>query len=320
MNRTRRRFLEHTGWPPPGAGSLRFSVATMKRHSIILACVLALMANAPAAEQAAKVLIGYCAGLKGLETAKAAGFDYVELGATEIAALSDADFEAALEQAKKIGIPTPNANLFLPASLRLTGAQPADPEEQLTYVRKTFARLNRLGVKILCFGSGGARRVPEGFSKEEAFAQLVAFGKRIAPEARANGITVVIEPLRRQETNIINTTAEGLALVKAVGDPNFQLLIDFFHLASEKEDPAVILEARQHIRHLHMANPNGRVFPQQWEEYDYAPFFAMLRQIGYTGGISIEASSKDVPGEAPRAIELLRRAFANPPAIRDRAR
>jgi D-psicose/D-tagatose/L-ribulose 3-epimerase len=292
----------------------------MKRRSIVLACVLASIANAPAAEQAAKVLIGYCAGLKGLETAKAAGFDYVELGATEIAALSDADFEAALEQAKKIDIPTPNANLFLPASLRLTGAQPADPEEQLTYVRKAFARLNRLGVKILCFGSGGARRVPEGFSKEEAFAQLVAFGKRIAPEARAHGITVVIEPLRRQETNIINTTAEGLALVKAVGDPNFQLLIDFFHLASEKEDPAVILEARQHIRHLHMANPNGRVFPQQWEEYDYAPFFAMLRQIGYTGGISIEASSKDVPGEAPRAIELLRRAFANPPAIRDRAR
>jgi sugar phosphate isomerase/epimerase len=71
-------------------------------------------------------------------------------------------------------------------------------------------------VRILCFGSGGARRVPDGFSKDEAFAQLVAFGTRIAPEAKAHGITVVIEPLRRQETNIINTAAEGFALVKAV--------------------------------------------------------------------------------------------------------
>jgi D-psicose/D-tagatose/L-ribulose 3-epimerase len=284
----------------------------MKRRTFLLAaCVIVSLANAGAAAQVTKVLIGYCVGLKGLELAKTVGFDYVELGTTEIAALSEAEFDAAVEQVKKVGIPTPNANLFLPASLKLTGAEAASAEEQMAYVRKALTRLNRLGVRILCFGSGGARRVPDGFAKEAAFAQLVAFGKRIAPEAQANGITIVIEPLRQQETNIINTTAEGLALVKAVGHPNFQLLIDFFHLASEKEDPAIILEARDHIRHLHVANPQGRVFPQQWDEYDYAPFFANLRRIGYTGGISVEASSKDVPTEAPRAIALLRRGFAD---------
>ncbi len=285
----------------------------MRQRALVLtASLLALLPTFPAAQQASKVLIGYCVGLKGLETAKTVGFDYVELGTTEIAALSDAEFEAALERVKQAGIPTPNANLFLPGSIRLTGPEPTDPEQQMAYVRKAFARLNRLGVKILCFGSGGARRVPEGFPKEDAFKQLVDFGKRIAPEARANGITVVIEPLRRQETNIINTAAEGLALVKAVNDPNFQLLVDFYHLASEKEDPKIILEARDHIRHLHMANPQGRVFPLKWEEFDYAPFFANLRQIGYAGGISIEASSKDIPAEGPQAITLLRRAFIAP--------
>jgi D-psicose/D-tagatose/L-ribulose 3-epimerase len=279
------------------------------RSLVIASCCHALLAITPAAQQTGKVQVGYCVGLKGLETAKAAGFDYVEVGVTEIAALSDADFDAALERVKQVGIPTPNANLFLPPSIRLTGPQPTDPEEQMAYVRKAFARLNRLGVKIVCFGSGGARRVPDGFPKEEAFKQLVAFGKRIAPEARANGITVVIEPLRVQETNIINTAAEGLALVKAVSDPNFELLIDFYHLASEKEDPAIIVQAGEHLRHLHMANPQGRVFPLNWDEFDYAPFFANLRRIGYAGRISIEASSRDVPTEGPRAIALLRRAF-----------
>jgi D-psicose/D-tagatose/L-ribulose 3-epimerase len=279
------------------------------RSLVIASCCHALLAITPAAQQTGKVQVGYCVGLKGLETAKAAGFDYVEVGVTEIAALSDADFDAALERVKQVGIPTPNANLFLPPSIRLTGPQPTDPEEQMAYVRKAFARLNRLGVKIVCFGSGGARRVPDGFPKEEAFKQLVAFGKRIAPEARANGITVVIEPLRVQETNIINTAAEGLALVKAVSDPNFELLIDFYHLASEKEDPAIIVQAGEHLRHLHMANPQGRVFPLDWDEFDYAPFFANLRRIGYAGRISIEASSRDVPTEGPRAIALLRRAF-----------
>jgi sugar phosphate isomerase/epimerase len=154
--------------------------------------------------------------------------------------------------------------------------------------------------------------VPDGFPKEEAFKQLVAFGKRIVPEARAQGITVVIEPLRSQESNIINTAREGFELVKAVGDPNFELLIDFYHLASEKEDPAIILEAREHLRHLHVANPQGRVFPLTWDEFDYAPFFANLRRIGYVGRISIEASSRDIPTDAPRAIALLRRAFIDP--------
>ncbi len=260
--------------------------------------------------QAGSNPIGYCVGLKGLALAKAAGFDYVELGTTEIAALSDADFEAAVAQVKAAGIPTPNANLFLPGTLKLTGAEAATPEQQMAYVTKAFARLERLGVKILCFGSGGARRVPDGFPKDQAFAQLVAFGKRIAPAARTHGITVVIEPLRRQESNIINTTAEGLALVKAVADPNFQLLVDFFHLASEREDPAIMVEAKAHIRHTHMANPTGRVFPLAWDEFDYGPFFATLRAIGYTGRMSVEASSPDVAAQGPTSIALLRRAFA----------
>lgn len=283
----------------------------MKRWMVGVSCLLALV-QLPLVGQSGKNLIGYCVGLAGLEQAKAVGFDFVELGTTEITALSDADFEAAVVRAKAIGIPTPNANLFLPASLKLTGPQPASVDEQMTYVRKAFDRLQRLGVTILCFGSGGARRVPDGFPKGRAFAQLVAFGKRIAPEAQAKGITVVIEPLRRQETNIINTAAEGLELVRAVDHPNFQLLIDFYHLASAQEDPAIVVKAGVHLRHLHTANPNGRVFPLDSNEFDYAPFFAKLREVGYTGRISVEASTKDLAAEAPRSIMLLRRAFLEP--------
>ena len=127
--------------------------------------------------------------------------------------------------------------------------------------------------------------------------------------ARSHGITVAIEPLRHEETNIINSAGEGLALVQAIDDPNFQLMIDFYHLASEKESPAIVSRAKDHLRHLHVANPTGRVFPLAWDEYDYAPFFAALRQAGYNQRISVEASTKDLAADAPRAIALLRRAF-----------
>jgi D-psicose/D-tagatose/L-ribulose 3-epimerase len=71
-----------------------------------------------------------------------------------------------------------------------------------------------------------------------------------------------------------------------------------------------VLEANQHIRHLHVANPHGRVFPLSWNEFDYGPFFANLRKISYDKRISVEASTKDLPDEAPKAIGLLRKAFA----------
>ena len=276
---------------------LRVTAATM---------ISAVIVAAVSAES--NVQVGYCTGLKNIAAAKAAGFDYVELSTTEIATLSDADFEQAAQEIARIAMPTPAANLFLPAALKVTGPAAA-PEQQIAYVTKAFDRLSRLGVRIVVFGSGGARRVPDGFAQEDAFRQLVEFGKRIAPLARERNITVAIEPLRRAETNIINSAAEGLRLVEAVDDPGFQLMVDFYHLASEHEDPGIIVRAGPRLRHVHMANPNGRVFPLAAGEFEYAPFFAALRSIGYGQRISVEASTTDLQRDAPRAIALLRGAF-----------
>jgi sugar phosphate isomerase/epimerase len=277
------------------------------RHLVTVLLVGLLWPNGTVAQRR-PVQIGYCTPLRNIESAKAAGFDYVELSTSEIAGLSDADFEQAVARVQQNGLPVPATNLFLPATLKVTGPS-VDTAQQMAYVTKAFARLSRLGTQIVVFGSGGARTVPDGFPKDQAFQQLVEFGKRIAPEARARGITVAIEPLRRQETNIINSAGEGLTLVNAIADPNFQLMVDFYHLASEKEDPAIIPQAAAHIRHLHMANPTGRVFPRRWDEFDYAPFFAALQKIGYDQRISVEASTQDFSTDAPLAIALLRRAF-----------
>ena len=270
--------------------------------------LLGVLLLAQPAAQDRRVQVGVCTALKGIDAAKMAGFDYLELGTSEIAALSDADYESASAHIRQLGLPVPVTNLFLPATLKVTGPD-IDREEQIRYVRKAFERLSRLGTGIVVFGSGGARRAPEGFAKDDAFKQLVEFGRRAAVEARTHNITIAVEPLRQQETNIINSAAEGLELVNAVDHPNFQLMIDFYHLASEREDPAIVLRAREHLRHLHMANPQGRVFPLTWDEYDYAPFFANLRTIGYDRRISIEATATDLALEAPRAIALLRQAF-----------
>lgn len=82
------------------------------------------------------------------------------------------------------------------------------------------------------------------------------------------------------------------------------------YFAVEKEDPASVLNVREHLRHLHIANPNDRVMPLDPNEYNYAPFFAALRQIRYDGLIGLEASSNDLQRDGPKSVALLRRALA----------
>src|SRR4026209_1915412 len=103
-----------------------------------------------------RVQVGLCTPLKGIDAAKTAGFEYLELGTSEIAGLSDADTESALSQVKQLGLPVPVTNLFLPATLKVTGPE-IDRDEQARYVRKAFTRLSRLGTRIVVFGSGGPR-------------------------------------------------------------------------------------------------------------------------------------------------------------------
>ena len=163
---------------------------------------------------------------------------------------------------------------------------------------------------MVVLGSGGARRVPDGFPREEAFSQLVDFCRRIAPLARDNGITIAVEPLRRQETNIINTAREGLELVKAVDRPEIKLLVDYYHLAEENESADVLLEAGRQVVHAHIANPKGRVYPLSPGESDYAGFFENLCRIRYSGRLSIEASTTDFAAQAPQSLAMLRKALS----------
>jgi D-psicose/D-tagatose/L-ribulose 3-epimerase len=274
----------------------------------VVVALLGCLALVALAQPRGKVRIGYCGPLKDIDAVKTAGFDYMEVRTSEVAALSDADYDHAAAKFKQVGLPVLAANLFIPANIKVTGPN-IDKDRQMEYVRLALDRVSRLGVRLVVFGSGGARQVPEGFSKQEAFQQLVDFGKRIAPEARSRNITIAIEPLRKQESNIINNANEALAWVNAVNDPNIQLMIDFYHFAVEKEDPSDILKVKDHLRHLHMANPNGRVMPLKWEEYNYGPFFALLRQIHYDRLISLEVSNSNLPVEGPQAIALVRRAF-----------
>lgn len=243
-----------------------------------------------------------------LDDLAAWGFDYAEPALAPIAALDDAAFEALRRKAAASPIPVEASNNFVPAEIRLTGPE-VDPERVRAYVERALGRAEALGVKLVVFGSGGARRVPEGFPRERAREQLKGFLRVCAGviTRRGYGMDIGVETLRRAETNILNTVAESLALVREVDHPRIRLTVDFYHLAEENDDPDVLLEAGARVAHLHFANPRGRVFPRDaGEEPRYAPFFIALRRIGYGGRISLEAGTADLERDARAGLRFLR--------------
>jgi D-psicose/D-tagatose/L-ribulose 3-epimerase len=239
--------------------------------------------------KAGRIEVGVCAPVRDLETAERFGFDYFEPPAAAVAAMTEPEFQAFRTRALASRIRCTSFNSFV-RTLKVVGDN-VSPAELQPYLEVCLDRCRQLSGKIVVWGSAGSRNVPEGFSRERAWEQIKAFLRMAGDAARARQLVIAIEPLRHQESNIINTGAEALRLVREVNHPNVRMIIDYYHLRVENEDPEIILRARHEIVHFHFANPEGRRWPRSAsEDPEYGRFFSLLKQIRFRGGISIEGN------------------------------
>jgi sugar phosphate isomerase/epimerase len=237
------------------------------------------------------------------------GFDYIEPAAAEIAAMTEAQFREYAD----IVFASPLRCHAFNSFIRRPDLKVVGPEVSISalkeYLEVCLPRCRRLGASIVVWGSAGSRNVPEGFSRERAKDQIAEFLNIAGDAARRSNIVIAIEPLRHQESNILNTGAEAVEMVRRVKHNNVRMIIDYFHLREENEDPRIIEEAKREIVHLHFANSHGRLWPHALSEDDhYGAFFAALKKTGYSGGISIEGQgSFEKDGAAGR--EFFRQAL-----------
>jgi D-psicose/D-tagatose/L-ribulose 3-epimerase len=243
-------------------------------------------------------------GIEIIESLAEIGFDYIELSLADLAVMSEHDFVDLARRVDRSGIRCEACNNFFPRTIRLTGEE-ARLQAALDYAAQALDRAERLGAGIIVFGSAGAKNVPDGFSRDTAWRQIVELLCRLGPRAAEHGLTIAIEPINREESNIVNLAADGLRLAREVDHPNIQLLIDYYHLTKECEDPAILIEAGTAIRHLHFARVEGRSFPLETETA-HSRFFAMMRRIRYAERCSMEAFTRDFPADARRALRILR--------------
>ena len=240
--------------------------------------------------------------------AKRAGFEYVELALQDVLGLSDQEFDRLAADLERLGLRALSGYNPVPAELKLVGPE-IDRARQDAHVALLVRRTARLGLSFLIFNSGASWRVPDGFSRAEAQTQLVEFTRRLSAAAADRNITVLVSPLRSSDSNVMTTIAETVTFVKAVDRPNVAMMVDYSFLRIQKDDPSALVAAGPLLRHVHIGNPavTPRGYPMDEKESDYASFFAVLKQIGYRGGLSVHASTDSFSTHAPRAIAFLRR-------------
>ena len=148
-------------------------------------------------------------------------------------------------------------------------------------------------MKTIVFGSGGARNVPGDIcgdrnqrpKPEDGVAQYTEFCRLLCKRVEdLKTVQMVIEPLRPNESNILNYVWQGMQVVHDVNSPRLQELADIFHMICGRECPRSIVEAGCHLKHCHIACKETRQFPgtRPDDAEIFKPYFDALKQIGYT--------------------------------------
>lgn len=247
------------------------------------------------------ISLGACIDPASASLAKSAGFSYIELNVqTHLNPLApDAEFLVQLARIKASPLPAMAANCFVPGNLKITGPD-VDSDKLENYARIACSRASQAGLKIIVFGSGGARRIPEGFDHAKAWEQLLRFGSLAAGFAEKNNLIIAVEPLNQRECNVLTGTKESARYVREVAHPNFRLLVDSYHWALQNDSAEDIIASGDLISHIHVATPAHRRAPGA-EPADFTVFFSALKKIQYSGGISVECEFGDLAAELPGA-------------------
>ena len=250
------------------------------------------------------IKLGVCADIGKINQVARAGFDYLECSLTALEAMPEGDYQAALDRVSASPIKVEAVNGMLPATLPVTGNS-VNAQNLHDYLEKAFDRARRIGVRVAVFGSGGARRLPEGFDTAQGWRQIANFLRLAERHAADNDIVIAIEPLRSGECNILNYVSEAVCVASIIQMPHIAVLADTYHMAMGGEGFGSIRMAGDLLKHVHTANAIGRRFPKTGDGEKYQELFDTLREIGYQGRVSVEGGCDDFETDCKEAFRVL---------------
>jgi sugar phosphate isomerase/epimerase len=151
-----------------------------------------------------------------------------------------------------------------------------------------------LGGRILTHGSPAQRTVRDGWSAADSWQRARETFESCLPTVEQCGATYCIEPLSRSQTNFVNTVADALRLVREIGHPGFQLMVDCCSAEASDGSAVAALEAALasgHLRHVHVNDVNRR--GPGFGRVAFSPILERLLVSEYPGYVSVEVFEFD---------------------------
>ena len=235
--------------------------------------------------------IGVCCGIENWKTVAECGYDYIEGRFSWLCELTDADFHDAESKLASIGLHMETLNAFFASGILL---YKAEQNKLRDIMRRGFERAARLGAEIAVVGSGTQRKAQDGMSVNDAEHRFADILHICGEEAQRVGMIAAVEPLRRQETNVVNTLPEAHRVCGLAAHPAVGMIVDFFHFYENGETLDELDIVKDKLVHAHLARPNDDRFAPGEEDLPVLRAWAeKLYRIGYKGRISMECSWGD---------------------------
>ncbi len=237
-----------------------------------------------------------------LDKVKAMGFDVFEL------ALEDTNLVDAVrlgERLQQLGLGCSVCGAFGPTR-DLSSEEEAIRANAFGYICALVDSAAAVGAGVvngpMYSATGKARLLPPAERRAE-WQRAVEGLRRAAGYAGERGVRLAIEPLNRYETDMVNTAAQGLELINAVGAANLGLHLDTFHMHLEEKDSAAAIRlAGTRLFHFH-ACENDRGVPGSGQVH-WQAIAQALKQIDYQGAVVIEVLHPRTGGDRPGGVPV----------------
>lgn len=226
-----------------------------------------------------------------LENIAALGFQVVELPIEDPALIDAAALRPVL---KDLGLKVHVCGAFGPGR-DLTNSDSAVRAGGRAYISECLKVAEQLDAGFFAGPMysevGKARQLPEDERRRE-WDLAVSELRQVAGEAGERGLSLAIEPINRFETDLVNTTADSLRLIRDIDHPAAKVMIDTFHMTIEESDiGAAIRAAGKDLIHVQVSENHRGVTGTGLTPW--TSFRDALRDINYNGSIVIESFTPD---------------------------
>jgi sugar phosphate isomerase/epimerase len=237
-----------------------------------------------------------------VRTAAELGYDGVELAVRDPGAIDSRTVARALRDAR-LQIPAiGTGQAFLADGLSLSHPDEGVRARAIERVEAHVRFAGHFGAAVIIGLIRG--RIVGG--REETVTRLMASFDPLVRSAEREGVWLIIEPINRYETDLLNTIGESLEFMGRVGAEHLGVLADTFHMNIEEVSLERALRAGgSRLRHIHTADSNRQA--PGWGHLDFAAVLATLRAMSYRGWLGAEILPRPDPlAAAQQTITHLR--------------